>query len=161
MCVCVCVCVCVVRHATHPCGGGVSRLQILFARHRHIAAPGLGLISSRRTRSFLTRAAREVKPILVSGAGWLVHWRSVGVRIDSDPTIGFGNRGIFVSSLTGRGCGVEIMSIDGKQPYGHGNCAHASQSIVYCDIGRPREQSSRVVGIERTTSSLRTKRSTN
>merc|ERR1712115_617122 len=43
--------------------GGVSRLQILFARTRHIFAPRLGLISSQRTRSFLTRAARELKPI--------------------------------------------------------------------------------------------------
>ena len=102
---CVCVCVCVWFVTPRTLVGGVSRLQILFARHRHIAAPGLGLISSRRTRSFLTRAAREVKPILISGAGWLVHWRSVGVRIDSDPTIGFGNRGIFVSSLMTRGCG--------------------------------------------------------
>ena len=79
-----------------------------FCSPRPIAGLRLELISARRTRSFFTHAARVGKPIYVtsfSGGRAASPIPSVGVRIDSDPTIGFGNRGIFVSSLMTRGCG--------------------------------------------------------
>ena len=69
-----------------------------FCSPRPIAGLRLELISARRTRSFLTRAARVGKPIYVtsfSGGRAASPIPSVGVRIDSDPTITFGNRGIF------------------------------------------------------------------
>ena len=63
-----------------------------FCSPRPIAGLRLELISARRTRSFLTHAARVGKPIHVtsfSGGRAASPIPSVGVRIDSDPTITF------------------------------------------------------------------------
>ena len=95
------------------CGAGLS-LHAPLAREVSFLAPArrsqLGYVSAhlaRTPRAFIFNAQRSriVQAILSVALASGRHGTEGSVQIDFDPTITFGNRGIFVSSLMTRGCG--------------------------------------------------------